>query len=139
MCGAIVCAGCAEISGGLCGLGRAPCLKPGAHMVIEAAECLHHRPRQQTEHDEDERALQIELLKDPQIGSVIKGTGKLRKMRFAFPNRGKSGSSRVLYVDFVLAETIYLIFAYPKNEKDNLTDEERNNIKKMIEKIEQSL
>ena len=89
--------------------------------------------------DNDLQALQIELLKDPQIGSVIKGTGKLRKLRFAFPNRGKSGSSRVLYVDFVLAETIYLIFAYPKNEKDNLTDEERNNIKKMIEKIEQSL
>ena len=89
--------------------------------------------------DNDLQALQIELLKDPQIGSVIKGTGKLRKMRFAFPNRGKSGSSRVLYVDFVLSETIYLIFAYPKNEKDNLTDEERNNIKKMIEKIEQSL
>ena len=89
--------------------------------------------------DNDLQALQIELSKDPQIGSVIKGTGKLRKMRFAFPNRGKSGSSRVLYVDFVLAETIYLIFAYPKNEKDNLTDEERNNIKKMIEKIEQSL
>ncbi len=85
--------------------------------------------------DNDLQALQIELLKDPQIGSVIQGTGKLRKMRFAFPNRGKSGSSRVLYVDFVLAETIYLIFAYPKNEKDNLTDEERNNIKKMIAKI----
>ena len=89
--------------------------------------------------DNDLQALQIELLKDPQIGSVIQGTGKLRKMRFAFPNRGKSGSSRVLDVDFVLAETIYLIFAYPKNEKDNLTDEERNNIKKMIAKIEQSL
>ena len=89
--------------------------------------------------DNDLQALQIELLKDPQIGSVIQGTGKLRKMRFAFPNRGKSGSSCVLYVDFVLAETIYLIFAYPKNEKDNLTDEERNNIKKMIAKIEQSL
>ena len=89
--------------------------------------------------DNDLQALQIELLKDPQIGSVIQGTGKLRKMRFAFPNRGKSGSSRVLYVVFVLAETIYLIFAYPKNEKDNLTDEERNNIKKMIAKIEQSL
>ena len=89
--------------------------------------------------DNDLQALQIELLKDPQIGSLIQGTGKLRKMRFAFPNRGKSGSSRVLYVDFVLAETIYLIFAYPKNEKDNLTDEERNNIKKMIAKIEQSL
>lgn len=89
--------------------------------------------------DNDLQCLQEELLKNPQIGSVIRGTGKLRKMRFALPNRGKSGSSRVLYVDFVVAETIYLIFAYPKNEKENLTDDERNNIKKMIERLEETL
>lgn len=89
--------------------------------------------------DNDLQNLQEQLLENPQTGNVIKGTGKLRKMRFALPNRGKSGSSRVLYVDFVLAETIYLIFAYPKNEKDNLTDAERNNIRKMIDILEQSL
>ena len=89
--------------------------------------------------DGDLQNLQAELLSNPQIGKVIKGTGKLRKMRFALPNKGKSGSSRVLYVDFVPVETIYLIFAYSKNEKDDLTDEERNNIKKMIDKLEQSL
>lgn len=89
--------------------------------------------------DNDLQYLQSELLKNPQIGKVIRGTGGLRKMQFAFPGRGKSGSGRVLYIDFVCAEIIYLIFAYPKNEKDNLTDEERNNIKKMIERLEQSL
>lgn len=89
--------------------------------------------------DDDMQCLQIQLLKNPQIGKVIKGTGKLRKMRFALPGRGKSGSSRVLYVDFLLAETIYLIFAYPKNEKDTLTDEECNNIKKLIGRLEESL
>ena len=89
--------------------------------------------------DTDLQCLQEQLLENPQMGKVIKGTGKLRKMRFALPGRGKSGSSRVLYVDFVIAETIYLIFAYPKNEKDNLTDEECNSIKKLIDKIEESL
>ena len=89
--------------------------------------------------DSDLQMLQTELLKNPQIGNVIKGTGKLRKMRFAFPGRGKSGSSRVLYVDFVLAEKIYLIFTYPKNEKDDLTDEECVNIKKLIDKLERTL
>ncbi len=89
--------------------------------------------------DNDLQNLQAQLLENPQIGNVIKGTGKLRKMRFALPNRGKSGSARVLYVDFVVAETIYLIFAYPKSEKDNLSDEERNNIKKLIDRIEQTL
>ena len=89
--------------------------------------------------DNDLQCLQVQLLENPQAGKVIKGTGKLRKMRFALPGRGKSGSSRFLYVDFVLAETIYLIFAYPKNEKDNLTNEECNNIKKLIDRIEESL
>lgn len=89
--------------------------------------------------DSDLQCLQEQLLENPQIGKVIKKTGKLRKMRFALPGRGKSGSSRVLYVDFVLAETIYLIFAYSKNEKDTLTDEECNSIKKLIDRIEESL
>lgn len=89
--------------------------------------------------DNNLQELQTELLKNPQTGNVIKETGKLRKMRFAFPGKGKSGSARVLYVDFVLAESIYLIFAYPKSEKDNLTDEERNNIKKMIDRLEETL
>ncbi len=89
--------------------------------------------------DNDLQSLQTTILENPQIGNVIKGTGKLRKLRFALPNRGKSGSSRVLYVDFVVAETVYFIFAYPKNEKDDLSDEERNNIKKLIDKIEKTL
>ena len=86
--------------------------------------------------DNDLQNLQVELLKNPQIGNVIRGTGKLRKMRFAFQNRGKSGSSRVLYVDFVVAETIYLIFAYPKNVQENLTAEQKKTIRSIIEVIE---
>lgn len=89
--------------------------------------------------DEDLRKLELELLKNPQIGSVISGTRRLRKMRFAFPNGGKSGSVRVCYVDFVIQEAIYLVTVYSKKEKENLTQEERNNIKKMIKLLEESL
>ncbi len=89
--------------------------------------------------DEDLKTLQQQLLINPQAGAVMQGTGGLRKLRFAFPGQGKSGSSRVLYVDFVIAEKIYLIFAYPKSEKDNLSKEERNNIKKLIERLEKTL
>ncbi|MCM1479900.1 MAG: type II toxin-antitoxin system RelE/ParE family toxin, partial [Muribaculaceae bacterium] len=58
-----------------------------------------------------------------------------RKIRFAFENRGKSGSARVAYVDFAVDKEIYLIAVYAKNEKTNLTKEERNNIKKLIENL----
>lgn len=86
--------------------------------------------------DSDLKRLQSELLLFPQNGVVIQGTGGLRKIRFAFENRGKSGSIRVVYVDFIAYEAIYLISAYTKNEKDNLTKSERNAIKIMIEKLE---
>lgn len=89
--------------------------------------------------DDDLKRLQEELLADPKIGAVMRGTGGVRKMRFAFEQRGKSGSVRVIYVDFEVYEKIFLITAYPKNEKDNLTDSERNEIKQLIHVLEEQL
>ena len=69
----------------------------------------------------------------------MQGTGGVRKMRFAFEHRGKSGGVRVIYVDFEVYEKIYLLTAYTKNEKDNLTKKERSEIKQLIEVLEQQL
>lgn len=60
-------------------------------------------------------------------------------MRFALENRGKSGSTRVCYVDFTVLEAVYLVTTYPKSEKENLSKEERNNIRRMINVLEESL
>jgi hypothetical protein len=89
--------------------------------------------------DEDLRRLEFDIMEKSDKYPVIQGTGGLRKARFAFENHGKSGGIRVCYVDFVWNETIYLITVYPKNEKDNLSRAERNEIKKMISLLEQSL
>ena len=89
--------------------------------------------------DHDLKRLQEELLADPKVGAVMRGTGGVRKMRFAFEQKGKSGSVRVIYVDFEVYEKIFLITAYPKNEKDNLSDSERNEIKQMIHALEEQL
>ena len=89
--------------------------------------------------EEDLLRLQVELLADPKAGDVMQGTGGVRKMRFAFEHRGKSGGVRVIYVDFEVYEKIYLLTAYTKNEKDNLTKKERSEIKQLIEVLEQQL
>lgn len=89
--------------------------------------------------DKDLKRLQEELIADPKVGAAMQGTGGIRKMRFAFEKRGKSGSVRVIYVDFEVYEKIFLITAYPKNEKDNLTQAERNELKQMIHILEQQL
>lgn len=89
--------------------------------------------------DKDLRRLENQLLQNPKIGAVIQGTGKMRKMRFAFEGRGKSGSTRVCYVDFEIKETIYLLAVFAKNELENLTKEERNHLKKQIDILESNL
>ena len=89
--------------------------------------------------DNDLRRLQEELLFDPEKGDVMQGTGGLRKLRFAFEGQGKSGSVRVCYVDFVIYRSIYLITAYPKSEKENLSKSERRSIAKMIKALENTL
>lgn len=86
--------------------------------------------------DDELRKLELLILRNPEAAPVMQGTGGLRKMRFAYENRGKSGSTRVCYVDLIFAETVYLITAYPKNVKENLSKEERNNIKKLITILE---
>lgn len=89
--------------------------------------------------DTDLRRLQEELLANPKIGNAMQGTGGVRKMRFAFENRGKSGSMRVIYVDFEIHEKLYLLTAYPKSEKDNLSKAERNELKKLVDILESEL
>ena len=89
--------------------------------------------------DDDLRRLQLELLSDPKVGAVMQGTGGVRKMRFAFEDRGKSGSVRVIYVDFEVYEKIFLITAYSKDERDNLTMSERNELRQMIGILEDQL
>ncbi|MDR1301359.1 MAG: type II toxin-antitoxin system RelE/ParE family toxin [Treponema sp.] len=89
--------------------------------------------------DHELRQLQEVLLQNPKAGNVIQGTKGLRKIRIAFVGQGKSGSGRVAYVDFTVHETVYLITAYPKNEKDNLSKAERNAIARMIVRLEQGL
>jgi len=87
--------------------------------------------------DEDLKKLQEEILKNPKCGEVIQGTGGLRKTRLAL-EEGKSGGARVLYVDLEIYQEVYLITAYPKSKKENLTQENKATIKKMIGQLKES-
>jgi len=79
--------------------------------------------------------LQIALLKDPESGPVMEGTGGIRKVRFPLEHRGKSGSVRVCYVDFAEFEITYLITAFTKNVQENLTDAEKNVLRKLVKAL----
>lgn len=83
--------------------------------------------------DEDMAELQQFLISNPDAGDIMVGTGGLKKIRYAFDGRGKSGSARVCYVDFASFEKNYLIQVFSKDEKPNLTAAEKKDVKKLIE------
>ena len=85
--------------------------------------------------DEQLRELEQELLKNPQLGDVIEGTGGARKLRIQLGTHGKRGGGRVIYLDVFEKERLYFLFAYPKNVQENLTPDQKKAIKSIIEEI----
>ena len=45
------------------------------------------------------RNLQEAIVKDPEIGALVKGAGGIRKFRMGTKGKGKSGGVRVFYLD----------------------------------------
>jgi hypothetical protein len=65
---------------------------------------------------------------DSECGDVMEGTGGFRKIRVGRSGMGKRGGARVIYILRNEEFPIFLITAYAKNEKDNLTKKERNEL-----------
>ncbi len=87
--------------------------------------------------EEDLRTLELMILQRPDSGRLIEGTGGIRKIRFAFPHRGKSGSVRVCYVDFATFAKTYFIHVYSKEEKQNLSASEKNQLRAAVDKLKE--
>lgn len=87
--------------------------------------------------DKDLAELQDTLLLDPESGDLIPGTGGARKIRVAAKDHGKRGGARVIYVDVVVLEEIYLLAAYAKNEQTNMTPDEKKIVRDFIRQLKE--
>jgi hypothetical protein len=85
--------------------------------------------------------LQILIMRNPEIGKVVSGTGGLRKMRFARASDriGKRGGVRVCYVHFREFATVLLVTAYGKNEADDLTPIQKKSIREYLNRTKVAL
>jgi hypothetical protein len=72
---------------------------------------------------------------DPECGEVIQGTGGFRKVRVGRSGMGKRGSARVIYILRNESFPVFLIAAYRKSEKANLSKKERNDLAKIANLI----
>ena len=79
------------------------------------------------------RELQSFLIVRPDAGPVIPGSGGLRKLRWAGSGRGKRGGTRVIYYWVTTQERLYMLYIYPKNAQEDLTDKQLKFLRTIVE------
>ena len=84
--------------------------------------------------DEAYRGLQNEMLKDPEAGDVITGTGGLRKLRYGDATRGKGkrGGLRIIYYWWDPKKQFWLFTIYDKDELSDMSPKEKAILKTLL-------
>jgi hypothetical protein len=82
--------------------------------------------------DSEREALVVFVAEKPEAGEIIAETGGVRKIRWALAGRGKRGGARVIYYYHSERLPLFLLAAYGKNEKANISKAERNAMKRLV-------
>lgn len=85
--------------------------------------------------DEERLAIVTWIAGNPAAGKVIEGTGGARKVRFAGRGKGKSGGYRVITFFSGPQIPVFLLNVFAKNEKIDLTAQERRILKGVLADI----
>jgi hypothetical protein len=72
---------------------------------------------------------------EPNGGELIPGTGGLRKRRIPLPGRGKRGGARVITLYLGERFPVYAVFAYAKNERENLSPQQTQALMRIVAEI----
>jgi len=74
--------------------------------------------------DDEYRKIQEVLINNPRKGDIISHGHGLRKLRWGFKDKGKSGGVRIIYYLWVTHEEFLMIYIYPKSEREDLSKEQ---------------
>lgn len=78
-------------------------------------------------------AMEQAIATAPEAYPVVPGTGGVRKVRWGRQAKGKRGGVRVIYYYWSPDNEVYLITAYAKSEKGDLTAEDRRSARLFVE------
>ncbi len=82
--------------------------------------------------DDSYRKLQQAIVVRPEAGSLIPGSGGLRKLRWNLPQAGKRGSLWIIYYWDTPSDTVYMLLAYKKTKQEDLTQEQVKILSRLI-------
>jgi hypothetical protein len=86
----------------------------------------------------ERQSLIAHLAEFPKSGVLIRGTGGIRKLRWARKGSGKSGGVRVVYYFHDERIPLYLLTIFGKGEQSNLSQSERNDLARLVKLLVQS-
>ena len=84
--------------------------------------------------DEQYRLLQWILVRAPESGKIIPGSGGLRKLRWAGSGRGKRGGIRLIYYWFPKQDRLLMLFLFAKNEQADLTMQQLKTLRLVVQR-----
>ena len=82
--------------------------------------------------DEDYRRLQVTLILRPEQGPIIRGSGGLRKVRWAKAGAGKRGGLRLIYYWVPTESTFVMLYAYSKSDQADLTPSQTRRLGQIV-------
>ena len=82
--------------------------------------------------DDDYRGLQSYLLQKPDAGDIVRGSGGVRKIRWAPQGKGKSGGVRVMYYWKKSDHEIWMLTIYSKSERATISGHQLKQISEVI-------
>jgi len=85
--------------------------------------------------DDTYRKLQLTLIASPDAGAMISRWRRHSKLRFAIPGTGKSGGTRIIYYWIREKHQIYMLMAYQKSKKDDLSDKETAILRNIVKDL----
>lgn len=85
--------------------------------------------------DDEIRAMQDELLRDPEAGDLVSGTS-FRKIRVGLAGRGKRGGGRVIYYYVQRAAVVYLMFFYAKKDASDVSPAGKKYLQQVAETLD---
>ena len=83
--------------------------------------------------DDEYSQLQQAIIANPEIGSVIPGSGGVRKMRWGVAGRGKRGGLRIIYLLRTRHGQVWMLTLYAKNVAENISARVLKQIKDEID------
>jgi len=81
------------------------------------------------------REMEAAIIAKPEAGPVVQGTGGIRKLRWAGSGRGRRGGIRTIYFWHVGPEAVYMLTAYAKADRDDLTAADRKALARLVATI----